>query len=192
MSSLTTFVNCPTLQDRLDAVFCQSGGAEPLPLIGFLFSNENNVINLEQQMIQGTNIKTLQLTYSRRVLESEVDNYINYDTCTAPAKRGETSTTYTFDETKGLEIARKFDLDEKDNVVVTDKDGNLVPVKDKAGVFADPTTIFTTVADANGLLKKNNLENVKKPVTFERQTETAKDSKKVSTAYELRRKQLGI
>ena len=110
MSSLTTFVNCPTLQDRLDAVFCQSGGAEPLPLIGFLFSNENNVINLEQQMIQGTNIKTLQLTYSRRVLESEVDNYINYDTCTAPAKRGETSTTYTFDETKGLEIARKFDF----------------------------------------------------------------------------------
>ncbi len=86
----------------------------------------------------------------------------------------------------------KFDLDEKDNVIVTDKDGNLVPVKDKAGVFADPTTIFTTVADANGLLKKNNLENVKKPVTFERQTETAKDSKKVSTAYELRRKQLGI
>lgn len=87
----------------------------------------------------------------------------------------------------------RFDLDEKDNVIVTDKDGNLVPVKDKAGVFADPMTIFTTVAESNGLLKKNNLDNVKKPVTFERQTtSTPKDSKKVSSAYELRRKQLGI
>lgn len=110
MSSLTTFVDCPNIQDRLTEVFCQSGGSEPLPLIGFLFSEENNGGRLEQIAVQGTRLKTVQLVYTRRVLEAEVDDYINYDTCTASIVRGETSQTYTFDETKGLEIARKFDF----------------------------------------------------------------------------------
>lgn len=110
MSSLTTFVNCPNLQDQLEAVYCDGGKSENLPLVGFLFSAENNASLLEMKMIGDASIRTVQLVYSRRVLESEVDNYINYDTCTAPQKRGETSTTYTFDETKGLEIARKFDF----------------------------------------------------------------------------------
>lgn len=108
MSSLTTFVDCPNLQDRLTDVFCQPGGSEPLPLIGFLFSPENNGGALEQRAISGTNIRTVELVYTRRVLESEVDNFINVNTCTASDKRGETSEIYTFDETKGLEIAKKF------------------------------------------------------------------------------------
>lgn len=110
MSSLTTFVNCPNLQDRLGDVFSVSGGSEPLPLIGFLFSPENNAINLEQRMVGDASLRTVQLTYSRRILEAEVDDFINYGTCSATDKRGETSTTYTFDETKGLEIAKKFDF----------------------------------------------------------------------------------
>ena len=108
MSSLTTFVDCPNLQNRLTDVFCQPGGMEALPLIGFLFSGENNPGTL--QMVNGSRIRTVDLVYTRRVLESEVDDYINYNTCTASIVRGETSSTYTFDENQGIEIARKFDL----------------------------------------------------------------------------------
>ena len=111
MSSLSSFVNCPTLQDKMTEVFSYGGGSEPLPLIGFLFSPENNSINLQQLAIPGNgHYRTVQLTYSRRVLESEVDNYINRDTCTSTDKRGETSTTYTLETTKGVEIAKKFDF----------------------------------------------------------------------------------
>ena len=111
MSSLTTYVNCPTLQAKLEDVWCKSGSNEFLPLTEYTFSNENNVIGLEQFAIPSAGrIRTVQLTYSRRVLESEVDDYINWDTCTASSKRGETSATYTFDENAGVEIARKFDF----------------------------------------------------------------------------------
>ena len=84
----------------------------------------------------------------------------------------------------------KFDIDEKDNPIVTDKDGNLIPLKDKAGVFADPVTIFTQVAEANGLLKKNNLDGNKKTINFTRSEQTPDKPKKVSSAYEQRLKEL--
>lgn len=110
MSSLTTFVDCPNLQGRLEDVFC-TGASEPLPVIGFLFSEENNASVLERNAVPTSGKKRIvELVYSRRVLEAEVDNYINYDTCTASIVRGETSTTFDLDLTKGLEIARTFDL----------------------------------------------------------------------------------
>lgn len=110
MSSLNTFVDCPNLQDRLEDVFCM-GAPESLPIVSFIFSEQNNASVLEQRAVTNTgNKRVVELVYSRRVLESEVDNYINYDTCTAGIVRGETSTTFDLELTKGVEIARKFDL----------------------------------------------------------------------------------
>jgi hypothetical protein len=43
-------------------------------------------------------------------LEAEVTNTIDYDTCTSTDKRGETSTTFDIDITKGVQIDKKFDL----------------------------------------------------------------------------------
>lgn len=50
-----------------------------------------------------------------------------------------------------------FDLD-GDNVVVKDSKGNFVPSKSKAGQFATVDEVLDMVADANGLKKKNNVQ----------------------------------
>lgn len=50
----------------------------------------------------------------------------------------------------------KFDLDETDNLVVKDNNGNFIPSKSKAGAFADAYEVMDFLADANGLKKKNN------------------------------------
>lgn len=86
----------------------------------------------------------------------------------------------------------RFDLDENDNVVVTDKDGKLIPLKDKAGAFADVNSVFASVAEQNGLVKKNNLDYNKKVVTFVNEKTEETGTKKVTSAYELRRQELGI
>jgi hypothetical protein len=110
MSSLTTFVDCPNLQSRLEDTFCM-GASEPLPIIGFLFSPENNAQLLERNAVPTAGKKRIvELVYSRRVLEAEVTNTIDYDTCTSTDKRGETSTTFDIDITKGVQIDKKFDL----------------------------------------------------------------------------------
>jgi len=50
----------------------------------------------------------------------------------------------------------QFDLDDKDELIVKDKNGNFVPSKQKAGAFADAYELMDTLAEANGLKKKNN------------------------------------
>ena len=87
------------------------GASEPLPIIGFLFSPENNAQLLERNAVPTAGKKRIvELVYSRRVLEAEVTNTIDYDTCTSTDKRGETSTTFDIDITKGVQIDKKFDL----------------------------------------------------------------------------------
>lgn len=109
MSSLTTFVDCPNLQLQLADLFC-TGRPEATPIINFLFSAENNGRILEINALPGNGKKrTVQAVYQRRVLESEVDDYINYS-CTASNKRGETSTTYELDINRGVEIAKRISI----------------------------------------------------------------------------------
>lgn len=50
----------------------------------------------------------------------------------------------------------QFDLDEKENLIVTDKEGNRIQNPDKAGDYLGAEDVVTKVADENGLLKKNN------------------------------------
>lgn len=77
-----------------------------------------------------------------------------------------------------------FDLDEKDNLVVKDKEGKLIQKKDKAGAFAEPFEILEQLAEANKLKKMNNATQkssifaINKPVP-----KGELDTKKVSSAY---------
>jgi hypothetical protein len=59
-----------------------------------------------------------------------------------------------------------FDLDENERLIVKDKEGKFIPKKDKAGSFADPLEILSSVAEQNRLVKKNNADNNKKSVIF--------------------------
>ena len=87
----------------------------------------------------------------------------------------------------------QFELGENDKLVIKDKDGNLIPNKNKAGTFADPFDVLVSVADSNGLVKKNNADNsTKKTIFANNKRETADDNrdKKLSPAYLKRVQQL--
>lgn len=50
----------------------------------------------------------------------------------------------------------QFDLNENDELVVTDKEGNRLKSKEKAGEYLQPQDVIQQVAHENGLLKENN------------------------------------
>ena len=112
MSSLTTFVSCPDVQERLDNIY-ETGGirTEYLPLSSYIFSEANNYRKLQMQAIPSAGKKrTVVLTFERRVLESEVD--AGDFTCSATNKRGETSTTIDLDTTPRVRLAKAFELND--------------------------------------------------------------------------------
>lgn len=109
MSALTTFVNCPNLQGQLEDIFC-TGRVEDTPILSFLFSSFNNNGVLESRAVPSYGKKrVVELLYSPRVLESEVETTVDHD-CTANSKRGETSQLYDFDEGTGVHIDKYFDI----------------------------------------------------------------------------------
>lgn len=108
MSSLTTFVSCPNVQDRLENVFA-TVRQEPKPLLTYLFSEANNFRVLESKVSMRPSGKvTVDLVYNRRILESEVDagNFA----CSSTNKRGETSTSYDLDTTPTHILRKKVSL----------------------------------------------------------------------------------
>jgi len=109
MSSISTFVECSNLQGQLSDIFC-TGRAEDTPIINFLFSAFNNGGLLQQRAIPSIGKKrTVELTYSPRVLESEVKATVNRD-CVAENVRGFTSELYDLDTSTGVEIEKTFDI----------------------------------------------------------------------------------
>lgn len=109
MSALTTFINCANLQGQLGDIFC-TGRAEDTPILSFLFSNFNNNGMLEQRAVPTAGKKrVVELIYSPRVLESEVETTVDHD-CTANSVRGEASELYDFDQGTGVHIDKKFDI----------------------------------------------------------------------------------
>jgi hypothetical protein len=52
----------------------------------------------------------------------------------------------------------QLDLDEKDGLIIKDKEGKLIPNPNKAGSFLSPVEILDQIADKNGLKKKNNVD----------------------------------
>ena len=109
MSALTTFINCANLQGQLGDIFC-TGRMEDTPILSFLFSSFNNNGILEQRAVPTAGKKrTVELLYSPRVLESEVETTVDHD-CTANEVRGETSELYDLDQGTGVHIDKKFDI----------------------------------------------------------------------------------
>lgn len=109
MSSLTTFVSCPNVQDRLENVFC-TVRAEGKPLLNYIFSEANNfrVLNTMVNKRPGGKV-TVDLVYNRRVLESEIDTTQDF-ACSATNKRGETSTSFDLDTQPAHILGKKIAL----------------------------------------------------------------------------------
>lgn len=109
-----TLVACPNLQDKLNTIFTTQVAQfyrTPVPLTEYLMSGPNRN-GIQQMVSRDAKIKTVELTYQPRILESEVESDVSLSSlCTATTERGNTSVTYTVDETSNLFLPQKFNVD---------------------------------------------------------------------------------
>jgi len=102
MSQLHTLINCPELQEQLNTYFTMCDPTklrEDLVLQNFLLSPGNGVGGSQKKVGSLTSpgkgkSRQVELVYSPRILESEVDEDTGRDTCTSTNVIGETSETY--------------------------------------------------------------------------------------------------
>lgn len=110
-----SLVACPNLQTNLTNIFNATSNVlytQPIPLTEFLMSPSNR--NGLEQLVRpgGGKLRTVELTYQPRILESEVESDVaTSDLCTATTERGNTSAEYTIDETSNLFVQQKFSAD---------------------------------------------------------------------------------
>lgn len=68
-----------------------------------------------------------------------------------------------------------FSLNEQDEVIAKDKNGELIKNKNKAGTFLSPLEVFNLIAEENKLLKKNNADINKKNIFVPKSDEGQKN-----------------
>ena len=110
----STLVACPNLQDRLDSVFENENARffqDKIPFSEFLMSPLNRN-ELAQRVAPGrSKIRTVELTYQPRILQSEVQSDVTAY-CSATTERGNTSTSYEIDTTQNLFLEQQFDVED--------------------------------------------------------------------------------
>jgi hypothetical protein len=109
-ASASSLINCPTFQLELEAYWRNcSKVREELPSFEFLYSPANREAIVEQISLGGK-IKTVELRYDQRILESAVSSNQPNPTCTASTKRADKSSTYTIDPNINFQVEETFDL----------------------------------------------------------------------------------
>lgn len=100
MSVPSVMIACPNIQDALNSNFLTCDAAnmfDSAPLFEFLNSNLNRS-GYSQRVAPGQGkVRTIELMYEQRILESEVTSPGTDYTCTASTKRGNLATTCTID-----------------------------------------------------------------------------------------------
>lgn len=136
----STLVACPNLQDRLDNVFENENARffqDKIPFSEFLMSPLNRNELSQRVSSGGSKIRTVELTYQPRILQSE--KFTNSsDYCTATSERGDTSTSYEIDTTQNVGFEQKFDVEklksscEDNEMWFLDQIGKMVAATDVA------------------------------------------------------------
>lgn len=109
-ASATVLKACPNLQGSLDENYMNCHTVrEPLPFLEFLLSPTNRQ-PIVDMVSMGGKIRTIELLYKQRELESSVDSNVANPTCTGGSKRTEFSKTYTIDPNQNLHWDGKIDL----------------------------------------------------------------------------------
>jgi len=136
----STLVACPNLQDRLDSVFENENARffqDKIPFSEFLMSPLNRNELSQRVSSGGSKIRTVELTYQPRILQSE--KFTNSsDYCTATTERGNTSTSYEIDTTQNVGFEQKFDVEklksacEDNEMWFMDQVGKMVAATDVA------------------------------------------------------------
>lgn len=114
MSYPTVFAQCPDIQDLLDNNFQTNGSAflvDQHPFAEYNLSAANRS-GLQAKLVPGQGkIKTYQLVWDQRILESEVTQPNTTDrACSAETKRGNLSDTVTIDPATYWEVEQAFEV----------------------------------------------------------------------------------
>lgn len=103
MSCLESALNtCPNIQYSLDTFFNTQMTLEAMPFAEFIMSDVNR--NGITQAVHPTSgkVKTVQLKYNKRILETAVDENVANPKCVATEKRGDCISEYTIDPTQNV------------------------------------------------------------------------------------------
>lgn len=116
MSYISQALVCaPNIQDMLSAGFAANGQnvvQEQYPFLQFLASEANN-FGIRQKVHPSTNkVKTVELLYQQRILETDVSSNLSNPTCTATNKRGNLKADYTIDSAVNVGITQLIDSDD--------------------------------------------------------------------------------
>lgn len=112
--ALSTFVNCPTVQEALDNFFgcdyTKTLKNNEVSLVKTLLSPANAGGVLSKNIAPGEGkLKTIELVYTPRIPNGAVSTTIDPNDCTATEKFGDRSETYTIDPLVGVSISRIID-----------------------------------------------------------------------------------
>lgn len=116
MSYISQALQCaPNIQVMLAEAFNANGQnivQEQYPFLQFLASEANNY-GLRMKVSSTPNrVKTVEVLYQQRILETDVSSNIANPTCTATAKRGNLVAEYTIDSAVNVGITQLIDNDD--------------------------------------------------------------------------------
>lgn len=118
----TVLTQCETLQDSLDSNFTTCSASElreSTPFLDFLLS-PLNANNITQSVVQGSKIRSVNLTYFQRLNESEVGSGLSNPNCSASTKRGNCVENYTLDDTDNLQVEEQITASDLNTVCLDD------------------------------------------------------------------------
>jgi superfamily II DNA helicase RecQ len=89
-----------------------------------------------------------------------------------------------------VESKYRFDLDEKENLIVLDKEGKPIPSKLNGGKMADPLEILDAELEANKLKKLNNANNKNNGIFTPQNREKSDSGREFTSDYQRRLSEL--
>lgn len=110
-ATASSLINCPNLQVELNEYWRNcSTVRESLPFFEFMMSPENRDAIQDQITIGSGKLRTVEVRYDQRYLESTVTANQPNPTCSASTKEADKSATYTIDPNVNFQIERAFDV----------------------------------------------------------------------------------
>ena len=120
----TSFVGCENVQDTLDNIFetCDHFGyREPMPFLEFLLSPLGRT-GLNAQIVPSPNrIRTVNLTYFQRLLESAVNENQANPNCSSTNDEGNCSTSFQIDTTENAQTDFRIGVNDLTQVCENDE-----------------------------------------------------------------------
>lgn len=160
--NLTTLIDCPKVQGQLNEITDKGANPnEPAPEVAFLTSTLNSNRVLETNVSPGSGkLKTIEVVYTPRLLESGAATTLSAS-CDEGTNAGHLSTTYTLDETKGVEARETINIGDLKRICQGNPDyfATRVNALISQAVRKMQSTVATQMSVLGGWFAQDNGEN---------------------------------